>query len=322
MMWKDLSIFFPFEASQDSSDESQEDSNDLGHVDLITPIESWEENWLFQKRKIQTQSEPVSMLVPNPSADYRALIGDKDAEDTSDLSEFSAGSEDELENDELLIEAINRSVPKSPKISSSINDSMFEKVLNENEKMDESLGIVTRGLSIENLDDKDQFYVEKEFENVYHQNVEKRYEIDENFLFPQEKKANRDSGLSENSFDAVKYLEKNPEIPKTPSSSPRRISLSENTPELPFASDNSKAINDLVFDEKNIVKTSNVKKNPIVERPDEKSRDKVEDNDFLSSDVNENFQESTINGRLEDAEQGEFFFLVTRITQRLIICRL
>lgn len=34
------------------------------------------------------------MLVPNPSTDFRALIGDRDAEDTSDLSETDVDVDD------------------------------------------------------------------------------------------------------------------------------------------------------------------------------------------------------------------------------------
>lgn len=90
-------------------------------MDHITPVESWEENWLFQKKKIAIKSEPVAMLVPNPSAEYRALIGDKDAEDTSDLSEFSAQSDDEIDED--LIQVINHVRPEE---SSDTKDSEEE----------------------------------------------------------------------------------------------------------------------------------------------------------------------------------------------------
>ncbi|KAH0539714.1 hypothetical protein KQX54_007472 [Cotesia glomerata] len=109
--------------SQDSSEEEDdnEDEIDAAHVDHITPVESWEENWLFQKKKIAIKSEPVAMLVPNPSAEYRALIGDKDAEDTSDLSEFSAQSDDEIDED--LIQVINHVRPEE---SSDTKDSKEE----------------------------------------------------------------------------------------------------------------------------------------------------------------------------------------------------
>lgn len=58
------------------------------------------------------------MLVPSSSADFKALIGDKDAEDTSDLSECSSAQSDE-EIEKELIEAINNVVPRSPRMSES-----------------------------------------------------------------------------------------------------------------------------------------------------------------------------------------------------------
>nr|XP_012153992.1 PREDICTED: uncharacterized protein LOC100881454 isoform X5 [Megachile rotundata] len=109
----------------DPSQESSEDSQDepgtpTAHIGLVSPVESWEENWLFQKKRVQTQADPVAMLVPNPSADFKALIGDKDAEDTSDLSECSSAQSDE-EIEKELMEAINNVVPRSPKRTSFQN---------------------------------------------------------------------------------------------------------------------------------------------------------------------------------------------------------
>ncbi|XP_048510161.1 uncharacterized protein LOC105692601 isoform X3 [Athalia rosae] len=98
--------------SQESSEETQDEATTPTHVDLVTPVESWEENWLFQKKKMQAQSEPVAMLVPNPSEDFRPLIGDREADDTSDLSDCSAQSDEEIE--EELLEAINNVIPKIP----------------------------------------------------------------------------------------------------------------------------------------------------------------------------------------------------------------
>ncbi|XP_017752865.1 PREDICTED: uncharacterized protein LOC108545639 isoform X3 [Eufriesea mexicana] len=104
-----MDIIDPSQESEDSQEEP-----DTPHIDLVSPVESWEENWLFQKKRVQTQPDPVAMLVPNPSADYKALIGDKDAEDTSDLSECSsAQSDEELEKE--LMDAINNVVPRSPR---------------------------------------------------------------------------------------------------------------------------------------------------------------------------------------------------------------
>ncbi|XP_047984719.1 uncharacterized protein LOC125225178 isoform X3 [Leguminivora glycinivorella] len=57
---------------------------------------TWEENWLFQKKKIKTlQSVPVPMLVPNSNAEYKAMIGDRDADDTTDLSDNASDNEPE-----------------------------------------------------------------------------------------------------------------------------------------------------------------------------------------------------------------------------------
>ncbi|XP_076666656.1 uncharacterized protein LOC143368149 isoform X3 [Andrena cerasifolii] len=114
--------------SQESSEDSQDEPGTLTpHIGLISPIESWEENWLFQKKRVQTQADPVAMLVPNPSADFKALIGDKDAEDTSDLSECSSAQSDE-EIEKELMEAIINVVPRSPKESQFENglDSCLE----------------------------------------------------------------------------------------------------------------------------------------------------------------------------------------------------
>lgn len=105
-------------AYQDPEDCQEDPDTSTTHIDLVSPVESWEENWLFQKKRVQAQPDSVAMLVPNPSADCKALIGDKDAEDTSDLSECSsAQSDDEIEKE--LIEAIKNVVPRSPKRKSS-----------------------------------------------------------------------------------------------------------------------------------------------------------------------------------------------------------
>ncbi|XP_063239059.1 uncharacterized protein LOC134540328 [Bacillus rossius redtenbacheri] len=68
-------------------------------TDLLSPVDSWEENWLFQRRRLKAgpaAHQPVPMLVPNPGEGFRALIGDRDAEEVSDLSECS-GEEGEEE---------------------------------------------------------------------------------------------------------------------------------------------------------------------------------------------------------------------------------
>ncbi|XP_018402338.1 PREDICTED: uncharacterized protein LOC108779406 isoform X2 [Cyphomyrmex costatus] len=91
-----------------------------GHImDIVSPIESWEDNWLFQKkRNSRSQPDAVAMLVPSSNAYYKALIGDRDAEDTSDLSECSSTKSDE-EIEKELMEAINNVIPRTPRISES-----------------------------------------------------------------------------------------------------------------------------------------------------------------------------------------------------------
>lgn len=58
---------------------------------------TWEENWLFKTRKLKTDPQtPIAMLVPSPMDEVKAQIGDKNADETSDLSE---NSDTELENE-------------------------------------------------------------------------------------------------------------------------------------------------------------------------------------------------------------------------------
>lgn len=79
---------------------------------------TWEDNWLFKKRKLKTENQSIAMLVPSPTEEIKALIGDKNADETSDLSENSE-SEDEVEGKNasftstFTIEARNSSTPIS-----------------------------------------------------------------------------------------------------------------------------------------------------------------------------------------------------------------
>ncbi|XP_068626267.1 uncharacterized protein M7BP isoform X2 [Battus philenor] len=77
-------------------DNVDRDFDEISSSDIQAVDGSWEENWLFQKKKIKTiQSVPVPMLVPNSNTEYRALIGDRDAEDTTDLSDNASDEEDQ-----------------------------------------------------------------------------------------------------------------------------------------------------------------------------------------------------------------------------------
>lgn len=86
-------------------------------MDIVSTVESWEDNWLFQKkRNSRSQQDAVAMLVPSSNAYYKALIGDRNAEDTSDLSECSSTKSDE-EIEKELMEAINNVIPRTPRTS-------------------------------------------------------------------------------------------------------------------------------------------------------------------------------------------------------------
>ena len=56
---------------------------------------TWEDNWLFKKRKLKTENQSIAMLVPSPTEEIKTLIGDKNADETSDLSENSDAEDEE-----------------------------------------------------------------------------------------------------------------------------------------------------------------------------------------------------------------------------------
>lgn len=93
------------EEDYDEDDERSDLSQSPHPTDVISPMDSWEENWLFQRRRLKAGSTtgtaqrspmPVPMLVPNPSEDFKARIGDRDAEEISDLSDCSDGALEDI----------------------------------------------------------------------------------------------------------------------------------------------------------------------------------------------------------------------------------
>lgn len=91
------------DGAADANGEATDEERPASCLELVTPLQSWEDNWLFQSKRIRKPAAqyahhpvPVPMLVPNPSEDFRALIGDVDAEETSDLSECSDDALEEL----------------------------------------------------------------------------------------------------------------------------------------------------------------------------------------------------------------------------------
>ncbi|XP_030021103.2 uncharacterized protein LOC115440786 isoform X3 [Manduca sexta] len=83
---------------QSVTENEDRDFDEVSGSDLQAVDGTWEENWLFQKKKIKTvQSVPVPMLVPNSNTEYRALIGDRDADDTTDLSDNASDADEDAE---------------------------------------------------------------------------------------------------------------------------------------------------------------------------------------------------------------------------------
>jgi hypothetical protein len=85
---------------------------------------TWEDNWLFKKRKLKTENQSIAMLVPSPTEEIKALIGDKNADETSDLSENSDDEDDteekEMFTNTLLIQPKMMEIP----ITDISNDSL------------------------------------------------------------------------------------------------------------------------------------------------------------------------------------------------------
>lgn len=78
---------------------------------------NWEENWLFQKRKHKPDATTVSvspsigMLVPSPTHEVKTLIGDKSADEISDLSEADDGDSDDDTNGNQSDSQMNSDLP-------------------------------------------------------------------------------------------------------------------------------------------------------------------------------------------------------------------
>lgn len=72
---------------------------------------TWENNWLFKKKKPTlggtVAASSVGMLVPDPKEDVRAQIGDKTADEVSDLSELGSDTDDSLEILRTKLDPIN-----------------------------------------------------------------------------------------------------------------------------------------------------------------------------------------------------------------------
>ncbi|XP_029170397.1 uncharacterized protein LOC114940079 isoform X4 [Nylanderia fulva] len=219
-----------------SSDSSDLDCNEYSpartkrHVadramDLISPVESWEDNWLFQKKKTsRTQPDAVSMLVPSSNAYYKALIGDRDAEDTSDLSECSSTKSDE-EIEKELMEAINNVVPRTPRTSEcdAKNNSEVPNVATQ--FGNDEIGVCQAKTKIENLSKN----VCERFDEKINEKLLRSSEISEKKIIKDESDKEK---LSESSFTLItvaKGEDKAKEKPKDTTDCGERIILVESS---------------------------------------------------------------------------------------------
>lgn len=81
-----------------------------------TADSDWQENWMFKKKKMTNDitTSSIGMLVPSPMEEVRALIGDRTADEVSDLSEAGSDGESDMSDsneDERLEERNSHDLP-------------------------------------------------------------------------------------------------------------------------------------------------------------------------------------------------------------------
>ncbi|XP_022117621.2 uncharacterized protein LOC110994984 isoform X1 [Pieris rapae] len=143
------------------------DFDEVSGSDIQAIDGSWEENWLFQKKKIKNiQSVPVPMLVPNSNTEYRVLIGDRDADDTTDLSDNASDTEENetYQSDIKKVLESKHVIGGKPKVDEvldfepdslmSVNGSEeFEKIYNEYSKGEDTVDAVeVKNVGIQEID--------------------------------------------------------------------------------------------------------------------------------------------------------------------------
>uniref|UniRef100_A0A182YJ88 Uncharacterized protein n=1 Tax=Anopheles stephensi TaxID=30069 RepID=A0A182YJ88_ANOST len=97
---------------------------------------TWEENWLFRKRQLKTTESSIAMLVPSPTEEVKALIGDKNADEISDLSE--AGSDCEGYESDGNVNA-GAAVPKPALVAASSSSKDTSEGISSSSKIRDSL---------------------------------------------------------------------------------------------------------------------------------------------------------------------------------------
>jgi len=125
------------------------------HKIRLTDLTSWEENWLFRKKKTKPcsinsyfalcdldyvlSSEPVCILIPNPSSVTQTLVGDQDLQHVHDLSERNSvaslvfsSSDEEDEGEEGII------------IKQGRDDKQEQQLFSQKEAVQETLSLSDR----------------------------------------------------------------------------------------------------------------------------------------------------------------------------------
>lgn len=143
------------------SDNEYRDFDEVSGSDIQAVDGTWEENWLFQKKKIKNiQSAPVPMLVPNSNTQYRALIGDRDADDTTDLSDNGSDNEEELEYTSDVKKVLNSKhlIGGKPKVEEILDfepDSLM--IIDSNEEYEKNNDNIIENEEPVNATNKDVF---------------------------------------------------------------------------------------------------------------------------------------------------------------------
>lgn len=85
---------------------------------------TWEENWLFRKRQLKATESSIAMLVPSPTEEVKALIGDQNVDEVSDLSEAGSdlGEYDSDSNNRDTTTTSKSSVRNVESMDDAVND--------------------------------------------------------------------------------------------------------------------------------------------------------------------------------------------------------
>ncbi|XP_037827901.1 titin isoform X3 [Lucilia sericata] len=104
---------------------------------------TWETNWLFKKKKSglgsSVTTNSVGMLVPDPKEDVRAQIGDKTADEVSDLSELGSDTDDSLDSLRSKLEPINDRLANKHLIGGQNNKMVLDELIERSSMISNTL---------------------------------------------------------------------------------------------------------------------------------------------------------------------------------------